>query len=153
MALPEPIAAAGLLGGYLCWLKRRYAIAGLLLACSLMISETGAVFVVLLAGTTLLDGKRRESAALIAIACVPLALWRLYVGYVLWPAWGAQGFLFNPGDFGLPFAGMAKVWTLIRHGLYYPEISSMARAGSRIRRSSRSAGCLRWPSRSPPRTP
>ncbi|HEY7790240.1 MAG TPA: hypothetical protein VIC33_07005 [Vicinamibacterales bacterium] len=130
VSLPEPIAGALLLGGYWCWLQRRYAWAGFLLACSLLVRETGTVLVLALAAATLISAGRRDAVRLTVIAFAPVAIWRLYVGWVFWPTWGLHGLFFNSHDLGVPFAGIRTLWTLIHHHQYYGGIEQFARAGT-----------------------
>jgi hypothetical protein len=124
--LPEPIAAAFLIFGYLAWTRGRWPAAGLLLAASLLVRETGAVFVVILAAATYLRGERRPALTLAVLAFLPVVLWRLYMGWVLYPDWGLEGFLYNPHDLGLPFAGFIELWGRIRNGTY---LHGIERAG------------------------
>lgn len=127
--LPEPIAAATLIGGYLCCLRGRYVWAGVLLAGSLLIRETGVIFVLAMVVGTLVAGKRREALALAVVALVPIVVWRLYVGWMLWPDWGLRGILLHTNDFAMPFVGIGDLWAKIARGTYHPDASSIARAG------------------------
>ena len=127
-ALPEPIAAAALLGGYVCCLRRRHVWAGLLFAGALLIRETGAIFVLALAIGMATTGRVRDALRVAIIAFVPLALWRGYVAWVLWPSWGIHGLLFSPGDVTLPFSGFTTLWAHIHAGQYYPGVTNMTRA-------------------------
>src|SRR5579864_1588512 len=124
--LPEPIAAAFLVFGYLAWTRDQWFAAGLLLAGSLLLRETGAVLVVMLAAATYLGGKRRPAFTMAVLAFLPVVLWRLYMGWVLYPDWGLEGFLYNPHDLGLPFAGFLELWGRIRSGTY---LHGIERAG------------------------
>jgi ABC-type sugar transport system permease subunit len=127
--LPEPIAAATLLGAYLCCLRGRYVWAGALLAISLLIRETGVIFVLAIAVATLMSGKRRQAIVLVTVALVPVIVWRLYVGWILWPDWGLRGILLHTNDFAAPFVGIGHLWAKIAQGVYASDISSMARSG------------------------
>ncbi|MDE3157094.1 MAG: hypothetical protein KGN76_18505 [Acidobacteriota bacterium] len=130
VSLPEPIAAAFLLGGYLCWRQRRYAWAGFWLAASLLVRETGTVLVLALAIATLFTEGRREGLRLALIALLPVALWRLYVGWVLWPTWGVHAFFFDSNDLATPLAGIRVLWTTVYHHSYYSGVASFARAAT-----------------------
>jgi hypothetical protein len=129
VALPEPVAAAFLLSGYVYLLRGRPRYAGLLFAVSLLVRETGAVLVLSLVATMLVSGRRRDAVLLAAISLTPLLVWRLYVGWILFPDWGAQAFWFNPENLGKPFAGIIGLWSTIRHGQYFPGLPNMSRAG------------------------
>jgi hypothetical protein len=124
--LPEPIAAAFLVFGYLAWTREHWLAAGLLLAGSLLVRETGAVLVVMLAVATYLRGERRSALTMAVLAFLPIVLWRLYMGSVLYPDWGLEGFFYNPHDLGLPFAGFIELWGRIRSGTY---LHGIERAG------------------------
>jgi hypothetical protein len=124
--LPEPIAAAFLVFGYLAWTRDRWLAAGLLLAASLLVRETGVVLVAMLAAATYLRGLRRPALTMAVLALLPIAIWRLYMGWVLYPDWGLEGFFYNPHDLGLPFAGFIELWARIRTGTY---LHGIERAG------------------------
>ena len=128
-SLPEPIAAALLLGGYLCLLRKRWRHAGLLFAFSLLVRETGAIFVAAIVTATLVSGRRREAVELALMSFIPLVAWRLYVGSILFSDWGAQAFWFNAENIGRPFAGIVDLWATIHRGKYFPGLSSFTRAG------------------------
>ena len=129
VGLPEPIAAAFLLGGYLCLLHDRLRYAGLLFAVSLLVRETGAILVVSLVGAMLMSGRRRDAVLVAAISLTPLLAWRLYVGWILFSDWGAQAFLYDPENLGKPFAGIIDLWHTIHRGQYFPGFPIMSRAG------------------------
>jgi hypothetical protein len=129
-SLPEPIAAAFLLGGFLCVRRDRWKLAGALFAMSLLVRETGAILVVCLAFEALVHEKHRHGLALLTIALAPLLAWRLYVGWILAPDWGLQAFWFNPHDLAKPFVGIADLWGRIHRGEYFPGVSDLSRAGT-----------------------
>lgn len=129
-SLPEPIAAALLLGGYLLLVSGRARLAGLTLAVSLLVRETGAIFVASIAAAAFFSGRRRESVQLVLIALTPVVLWRLYVGWILFSDYGAQAFWFNANNLGKPLAGIIDLWVSVRRGVYFPGIPEMARAGT-----------------------
>jgi len=124
--LPEPIAAAFLVFGYLAWTRDWWLGAGLLLAASLLVRETGVVLVVILAAATYVRGERRSALTMAVLALGPVVLWRLYMCWVLYPDWGLAGFFYNPHDLGLPFAGFVELWARIRGGTY---VHGVERAG------------------------
>jgi hypothetical protein len=124
--LPEPVAAALLLLGYLAWRRGQWLWAGGLLAVSLLVRETGAVFVVILTTAMVLRGERRDAVRLGALALAPFVLWHLYVGWVLYPGWGLQGFFFKPELLGVPFAGFVTLWSHVRAGDYEMDLARAA---------------------------
>jgi len=128
VALPEPLAAATLIGGIACLWYRRWTLAVVLLAFSLLVRETGIVAVFCVLAGMSLSGSARRAAWIGICACGPLIAWRLYVAYVLYPDWGIQGLLFHPPDLGLPFGGFVDLWSAVAHHTYYPQFPQMARA-------------------------
>ena len=126
--LPEPIAAATLLAGYLCVSRRWWYGAGLLFALSLLIRETGILFVLSVAGAALVSERPRDIARFLLLSLGAVCLWRLYVGWMLFSDWGVEAFLLNPHDFGPPFSGIIKLWSMIARGQYYPGVSDLSRA-------------------------
>jgi len=128
-SLPEPIAAALLLAGYFALVNEQTRLAGLLFAASLLVRETGAIFVVSIAAATFMSGKGRRAVLLLFIAFVPVVVWRMYVGWILFPEYGARAFWFNANNLGTPSAGIADLWRTIHRGAYFPDTPEMARAG------------------------
>ncbi len=127
--LPESIAAAGILAAVWLMLKSRTALAALCLAASLLVRETGAIFV---AVTVLwLWGARREwrTGFIIGLAVAPLIAWRAYVTWRLFPVFGWDGFFFSPGNIGVPFKGIVDLWATIARGEYYAWHPPLAAAG------------------------
>ncbi len=125
-ALPEPIAAAFLVFGFLAWVRGRWLAAALFFATSLLVRETGAVLVLVLAGAMFLRGDRKSSILMTAIAALPVVTWHLYMGSVLFPDWGFEGFFYNPHDLGVPFLGFADLWKTVFRGEYMPAINRSA---------------------------
>jgi hypothetical protein len=128
-SLPEPIAAATLLGGYLCVSRRWWYRAGLLFALSLLIRETGILFVLTVAGAALASERPRDIVRVLMVSLGAIVLWRLYVGWILVSDWGAEAFLFHPHGFGAPFGGVATLWSRIAKGQYYATVPEMSQAG------------------------
>jgi hypothetical protein len=124
--LPEPIAAAFLLLAYLAWRRGGWVRAGLLLAASLLVRETGFVLVAILAAAMAVRGERRQGLLMAAIAVGPFALWHLYVGWALYPDWGWQGFFFRPALLGLPFVGFVELWSHVRAAQYEMDLARAA---------------------------
>ena len=126
--LPEPIAAAALAAGILCFARRRWVLAGALFATALLVRETGIVAVACVAGAGMISGRRRESFFVGLFAVGALALWRLYVAWMLFPDWGLEGLLSNPLTLGRPGAGILDLWRAIAGGRYFPESPEFSRA-------------------------
>jgi hypothetical protein len=128
-ALPESIAGAGMLAGIWLLLRSRVWLAALCLAASLLVRETGALLVIIVA-IWLWAGRRDWRAAMtIASALVPLALWRGFVTWRLFPAFGWETLYYSPGTTGLPFRGMVDLWAQIAAGTYFPHHPPLAVAG------------------------
>jgi hypothetical protein len=127
--LPEPIASAALVGGILCLARARWMLAAAMFAVSLLVRETGIVAVACVAGAGMFSGGRRQAVFVGAFAVSVMALWRLYVAWVLFPDWGTAALLSHPPDLGWPFAGIVDLWRVIAQGGYYPGTPEIARAG------------------------
>jgi hypothetical protein len=119
-SLPEPIAAALLIGGCWCAFRGRWLAGAALWAAALLVRETSLIVIALLLAESFLSGRRRQALLSAIVVFLPLIGWRLYVGWVLWPYWRWQGFVHNPHDFGLPFAGFLDAWVKIFAGAYEP---------------------------------
>jgi hypothetical protein len=117
-ALPEAIAAFGLVSGLWCWQTRRVVPALLLLAGALLIRETGILFAV----AVLLSGGevRGRLARVVAVGSVltPLLVWRAYVAVRLFPDFGWQAAFPDPGDFTVPFAGFVALYSAVAAGTH-----------------------------------
>jgi hypothetical protein len=118
-SLPEPLAAALMLGGLLCLQSNRWWLAGLLCASSLMVRETGVIFVCSFAVLAYQRTRSRRALGFAALALAPICLWRLYVGFTLYPDFGTRAFFFDPGDLTVPFAGFIELWGVVWRGEYF----------------------------------
>lgn len=127
--LPEPVAAALLLAGFLCWSSGRLTSAGVFFAVSLLVRETGALLLLAILAGMLWSGNRRDTVRLALISFTPVVLWRLYVGTILYRSWGIDAFWANPHDMGVPFAGIVDLWSMIGRGDYYNGVPELTRAG------------------------
>lgn len=127
--LPEPVAAAALVTGMFCVWRGRWPTAAVLLGVSLLVRETGVVAVACALAGVAKRGNRVPALVVGGIAIGALVLWRIYVGWVLFPDWGSQGFLFHPPDLGWPVAGFVDLWRYIARGEYYAGAPALARAG------------------------
>src|SRR5207248_8230080 len=72
---------------------------------------------------------RQDVARFLMLSLGPVALWRLYVGWILFSDWGAEAFLFNPHGLGAPFSGVVTLWSTIARGQYYPDVTDVSQAG------------------------
>jgi hypothetical protein len=142
--LPEPLAAAAVVGGYLCVRDRRWVAAGLLLAAACLVRETAAFFVVVLAGWLIWTKQARQALWLLALALGPLAVWRLYVGWIFAPGWGFEAYWNPPDDFGAPFAGLVTLWSQLARGEYWPDLWPMRRASGTFSLLVVAASILAW---------
>lgn len=116
--LPEAVAAAFLLGGYCFFLRRRYGLTAIVLAASLLVRETGVMFVIVLAIWTAWRDRDRRGGLIVASAIVPLAVWRLYLAWRLFPVLGWDALFFDPHAHGLPFQGFLDLWQHMDTGVY-----------------------------------
>jgi hypothetical protein len=108
-ALPEALAAAGLVAGVVFWEARRPALAALAFASALLVRETGVILLL----AVVVAGSREEwkrSALLFAASVAPVAAWRVFVASRLYSDFGRAAILTNPGDLGTPFAGLLQLW-------------------------------------------
>ena len=129
-ALPEPLAAAGLVGGIVCLRRRSWLIAWGCFSLSLLVRETGVIAIIaaIVAATS---NKDRFVVLSVGVgASLVVLLWRSYVASVLFPVWGAEAILVSPPMLGGPFAGFVDLWRAISNGSYYPGIPEMSRAGT-----------------------
>jgi hypothetical protein len=126
--LPEPLAAALMMTAIVAAARRRYALAAVCCAVSLLTRETGLICVAAVLGYAAWRGEWRRAFIYGVIAVAPFALWRLYVGVTLHPAWGTQAFFYSPDDIGVPFNGFRELWTAVWHGTYYSYDPAMGRS-------------------------
>jgi hypothetical protein len=111
-ALPEGLAAAGIVTGYAFWRSERRWLAVICFGLSLLIRETGLIFLLSLAFTSILDKRRHDLKWLVA-AFLPLIFWRVFVASRFFRDFGPHAIVTSPGDLDLPFVGLAQ---LIRAG-------------------------------------
>jgi hypothetical protein len=117
-ALPESIAAVGLLAGYLLVRKSRFGLAAIAFAASLLVRETGLILVVCLAAWWLLAERRLKPALWLMSSLLPFAAWRVYVGWRLFPVFGREGMFFRASILDVPFRGMVETWHVVGAGTY-----------------------------------
>lgn len=126
--LPEPIAAATLLGGLFSLSRGRSWLAGGLFALSLLIRETGLVIVGGTVAAAVVAGRRRDALIVGLLSTGAVLTWRLYVAWILFPDWRLQGLLFTAPNFGWPLVGIRDLWLVLAHGQYFPNMPGMSRA-------------------------
>jgi hypothetical protein len=111
-ALPEALAAAGLVAGYFFWESRRVLAAAVAFAGALLVRETGVALLVMLIVEVAGDRPlRRRAIVMLAGALAPVTIWRLFVASRLFGEFGWAALFTNPGDLGAPFAGLSQLWT------------------------------------------
>lgn len=130
MVLPEPLAAAFLLLGYWCVTTRRIACAVAAFALSLLIRETGVIFLGALALLTTVPGVSRRDRLWLLSAMVPVVVWRLYIAAGFWPVWGWDGLFYPAPNLAMPFVGMAGLWSVLAREDYHSHVPELARAAT-----------------------
>ncbi len=118
VGLPESVAAAFLIAGAYYFIKRNFILTSALLACSLLIRETGAVLVLVLSVFELIQNKNKRGAGILLAALLPIFTWK---GFLIWKLFYEYGFLTIPvgsKDIGLPLAGIVQLWSMVRQGEY-----------------------------------
>ncbi len=110
-ALPEALAAAGMITGWLCWEARRPVLAAVAFGAALLVRETGVVLIVAILLSTRWRGPQWKSALLVCVlSLLPVSAWRLFVASRLFSEFGWLAIVPTPGDFGPPFAGLFHLW-------------------------------------------
>ncbi len=129
VALPEAIAAVGLIGGYWLITRKQFGWAAVLLGGSLLVRETGIIFVLALVLWQAWRERNHRAAIVLAASALPVIVWRLYVGWRLFPDFKWEAFFFNPKNTGVPLAGILDMWRLIGSGQYQSGSVDLALAG------------------------
>jgi hypothetical protein len=127
-SLPEPVAAAALVGGLMCLQRRRWVPAAALLAVSLLVRETGIIAIACALVGAVMAVRTWRPVAVVGVAVGALVAWRIYVAWVLFPDWGIEGLLFHPPDLTWPVAGIVDLWKEVLQGRYYPDVPELGRA-------------------------
>ena len=108
--LPEPVAAAFAVTGFVCVMSGKWLQGAILFACSLLVRETGVLFVLMRCRLDVVVGAAASGLAIrpgrARAARVVAAVRRPH----LHPSWGTEAFFYNPHDLGLPFAGIIELW-------------------------------------------
>jgi hypothetical protein len=128
LVLPEPLAAAFLLLGYWLVTRRQIAFAVCAFAFSLLIRETGLIFLLAIALLPVVPRIDWKSRVWLLTAAVPIVIWRLYVASGLWVDWGWEGLFFPSHNITVPFGGLVGLWAAVARGGYHPHVPELARA-------------------------
>lgn len=128
VVLPEPLAAALLVAGFLATTRERYVFAAICFAFAILVRETVTLVALCLAVGMWQRGNRAFALRWLAAIVLPVACWRLYIGSVLYPAIGVTAFVQNPGDLTVPFKGMFTLVSKALSGEYYDGEPGMVRA-------------------------
>jgi len=114
-ALPEALAAAGLVAGFASWESRRPWLAAVCFGAALLVRETGIVLLIAIVVASG-SGHWRRSAAVAAAAVMPMAAWRLFVASRFYADFGFAAIVTNPADLGVPLAGLLDLWRAAASG-------------------------------------
>ena len=128
-ALPEALAAAGLVAGFASWESRRPWLAAVCVGVALLFRENGIVLLVAIvvassASSASGFGNWKRLAVVGAVAIMPMAAWRLFVASRFYADFGFAAIVTNPGDLGVPLAGLFRLWRAAAGGFQpAPEIA------------------------------
>jgi hypothetical protein len=128
--LPEPLAAATIVLGFWALKRGTPTVAGLAFAASLLIRETGLLFVCIAIANQCLSGRLRPGLKLALVSLLPFVAWRFYVGWSQYPMYGVEAFIVNTHDFGVPFGGIAQMLREIVAHNYYPWDPALSRSAA-----------------------
>ena len=109
-ALPEALAAAGIVAGYLSWKVGRPVVAALSFAAALLVRETGIILILAIILACRREEPHTPRRWPLAASLLPVCAWRLFVAWRLFPDFGWAAIAANPNDFGAPFAGLLHLW-------------------------------------------
>lgn len=121
-ALPESIACAFLLAGVYFYVVNRVNASSICLAGSILVRETGAVFLIVL---IVLEAVRRNRGRFLQLsaALIPYALWKIFLGTRLADEYGVRAFTGGGDVFNLPLTGLIQLWSAILHGTFARDAS------------------------------
>jgi hypothetical protein len=108
-ALPEGLAAAGMVAGVVFWQARRLPVAAVCFGAALLVRETGIVLIIALILVTAVRDHR--SGLILTSSILPVAVWRAFVATRLFADFGWHALFTDPGALTLPFRGIAQLWT------------------------------------------
>jgi hypothetical protein len=127
--LPESIAAAGLFTGIWLILTKRFVLASVCFAATLLVRETSAIVVATMVLWLWISRREWRGGFVVGLAVVPLLAWRGFITWRLFPAYGWSSFYFSPGNIGIPFKGIVELWDVIGTGMYFQGYPPLALAG------------------------
>lgn len=115
--LPESIACAFLLAGVYFYVVNRVNASSICLAGSILVRETGAVFLILL---IVVEAVRRNWGRFLQLSAglIPYALWKIFLGTRLAEEYGVRAFIGGGDVFHLPLTGLIQLWSAIQHGSF-----------------------------------
>jgi len=118
VALPESISSAFLLGGLYLYLKKKLPLSILLFSISILIRETVAIFIIIIALYEFFKNKDLKKSLAISLSIFPYFLWRIFLTWRLFNDYGWKTLFFSPGDFTIPFYGFFELFSAINKGNY-----------------------------------
>lgn len=125
VGLPESIASAFLVAGTYYFIREKLLPAVVLFAFAILVRETSAVLVACAIAGELLK-RRIKIAGLLSLSLAPYLLWRIYLGWRLFPTFKWKAFFFDPEGTNLPFAGIRMLYETLYRGEYVPEAATAA---------------------------
>jgi len=123
VATPEPLAAAFLAAGFFLTLQKRYIPAAIFFALAALTRESTILFIVAIAIFEFLKDKKLRVPLILMASIFPYFMWRLYVAITLSAMRGWKGFFFEPGNVGVPFAGVIQAYQQIMNGKYIAPVT------------------------------
>jgi hypothetical protein len=113
-------------------LRKRFVLASVCLAATLLVRETSAIVVVAMVAWLWVSRRDWRGGFVVGLSIVPLLAWRGFVTWRLFPAYGWSSYFFSPGNIGLPFKGIVDLWDVIGRGTYFMGIENLAIAGKML---------------------
>ncbi len=123
VATPEPLAAAFLAAGFYLTLKHRYIPAAIFFSLAALTRESTVLFIVVIAIFEFFKERKLRASLILIASIVPYFVWRLYVAITLSAMRGWKGFFFEPGNLGIPFAGVIQAYQQIMNGNYIQPVT------------------------------
>jgi len=110
LGVPEAMAMAMLLGGLYFYLRGKFALSVLFFSYSLLVRETGVLFLLVLMFLELFKERRPKVALMMASSVVPYLGWKLFLTWRLFGEYGWETLYYSPGDFTFPFGGVFDLY-------------------------------------------
>lgn len=123
VATPEALAAAFLVAGFFLTLQKRYIPASILFALAALTRESTILFIVVIAIYEFFKDRKLRASLILIASIFPYFMWRLYVAITLSAMRGWKGFFFEPGNVGIPFAGVIQAYQQIMNGKYIEPVT------------------------------